>query len=118
METHDESDAVELGIETREEDGGRIDVLLTGELDLAGRARFLAHMAGLPLEGRDVRLDLSALEFMDSTGCRALLEVGGAARERGLASYAVVASPDGPVARLMELTGLAEAVPIEWTEPP
>ena len=117
METPDGTDAVALGIETREE-GGNLEVVLSGELDLAGRTPLLAHVAAEELEGRDVRLDLCALEFMDSTGCRALLEVGATARERGVASYTVVASPEGPVARLMELTGLAEAVPIRWADAP
>lgn len=116
MERADE-DAVALGIETREEDG-RIDVVLTGELDLVGRQPLLDRFAMLPVEGREVAIDLSGLAFMDSTGCRALLELGAAARSRGVSGYGVVASTAGPVARLLELTGLAEAVPIRWTASP
>lgn len=115
MEPHDApgaaTDAVALGIETRD-DGPASLIILSGELDVAGREPLLARVAALPLEGRDVRLDLCGLAFMDSTGCRAVLEVVAAARERGAGSCAVVAGTSGPVARVLELTGLADAIPV------
>ena len=118
---HDETalagDAVELAVRTEDGDEG-LRIVLGGELDLAGRDTLLQRVAALPLEGRPVTLDLSRLAFMDSTGCRAVLEVGASMRERGAASYVVVAARSGPIERLLELTGLAEAIPIRWTEAP
>lgn len=117
METPEESrangDDVALTIEAREE-RERLRVVLGGELDLMGRRELLDAVEALPIEGRPLELDLSGLAFMDSTGCRALLEVGAAARDRAASSYVVIAADTGPIARLMELTGLAGALPIEW----
>lgn len=106
-------DDLALTIEAREE-RDRLRIVLGGELDLMGRRDLLDAVEALPIEGRPLALDLSRLAFMDSTGCRALLEVSAAARERAASSYVVIAADTGPIARLMELTGLAGALPIEW----
>jgi anti-sigma B factor antagonist len=93
-----------LAIETVD---GPIPVLrVQGELDLStvGRlCRAIQAVAG----ARRLMIDLTALEFCDSTGLRALLN---AVREievlGGRAAIAV--TPGGPFDRLLELTGLGE----------
>jgi anti-sigma B factor antagonist len=103
----------------REAQDGIVVVRAEGELDLAsapqlvraiGLAAASEAMASPQGEtGRRPRVlvDLSALEFCDSAGLRALL---GAAREvEARAGRLVVAvEPGGAVARLLELAGLTE----------
>lgn len=89
---------------------GTIPVIqVRGELDLstAGRlCRTVQAVAGARRRTR-VLLDLTELEFCDSTGLRALVsavrevEIGG-----GRAALAV--PPDGMLARLLDLSGLGE----------
>ena len=84
-------------------------IRVRGELDLstAGRlCRTVQAVAGARRRTR-VLLDLSEVEFCDSTGLRALigavreLEIGG-----GKAALAVI--PGGSLDRLLQLTGLHE----------
>ena len=80
-----------------------------GELDLSTAARLCrAISAAASAAGRRrVMIDLTELEFCDSTGLRALIsavrevEVGG-----GKAALAV--TPGGALDRLLEMTGLRE----------
>ena len=92
----------------RELDGDVGIVRARGELDLANAPQ-LARAIHLAAGGRRPRVlvDLSALEFCDSAGLRALL---GAAREvEARAGRLVVAvEPSGMVARLLEMAGLTE----------
>jgi anti-sigma B factor antagonist len=92
----------------REAEDGIAVVRAGGELDLAGAPQ-LVRAIGLAAGGRRPRVlvDLSALEFCDSAGLRALL---GAAREvEARAGRLVVAvEPGGAVARLLEMAGLTE----------
>jgi anti-sigma B factor antagonist len=92
----------------RELDGDVGIVRARGELDLASAPQ-LARAISLAAGGHRPRVlvDLSALEFCDSAGLRALL---GAAREvEARAGRLVVAvEPEGMVARLLEMAGLTE----------
>ena len=92
----------------REAEDGIAVVRASGELDLASAPQ-LVRAISLSAGGRRPRVlvDLSALEFCDSAGLRALL---GAAREvEARAGRLVVAvEPEGMVARLLELAGLTE----------
>ena len=97
-------------------EGDVVHVALEGELDLAGRRTLLDLVAAQPLEGRHLHLDLSGLSFMDSTGCRALLELRAAEDGRGGAPMVVTAARTGAVQRLLQLTGLAGALSVDWVE--
>jgi anti-sigma B factor antagonist len=88
-----------------EPDRDRTLVQLGGELDLATAPKLQEQLGEIVDEGADgLIIDLRGLGFMDSTGLRVLLgfraRLGEAERELVL----VVA--DGPVLRLLELTGL------------
>ncbi len=88
-----------------EEDGW--DVLaVTGEIDLATAPQFEREVSEYIREGCRLCLDLSGVSFMDSTGLRVLI---GALKgvEENDGSLRVVAG-DGPVAKLLTITGLDE----------
>src|SRR3954452_5093440 len=92
---------------TEEDVDGTCAVTVRGDLDLRSApdlcARLEAH------RGARLLLDLSQLEFCDSCGLRALICE---ARETGIAGgrLTVVAPESGPVRRLLQMTGLEEAL--------
>jgi anti-anti-sigma factor len=88
-----------------EQTDARLLVSARGELDLA-TAPELEDALLPPLHGgADVVLDLRALEFMDSTGVRVIVAAHLAAQEHD-GAFAVAVVPDGPVARVLEISGL------------
>lgn len=101
----------QLVIESRHEDGAVV-LSLRGELDLTSVPQFERELreieAGSP--GRLV-IDLSGLDFMDSTGLRALLQ----ARERAKGNQHELALRRGPrqVQRVLELTKTLEVFNFE-----
>jgi anti-anti-sigma factor len=56
-------------------ESGVVRLVLTGELDLGSAPVLRARLEELQAEQSDVRLDLSRLEFMDSTGLHLLISV-------------------------------------------
>jgi anti-sigma B factor antagonist len=100
--------AGQLEVTEREEDGVRV-LEVTGELDLStapalclrlDAARRVAHPRML--------VDLSALEFCDSTGLRALI-LAGQEITACAGTFGVVVPPDeGPVARMFLISGAVE----------
>ena len=89
--------------------GGGREVRLLGELDMIGAPEVEARLKQLADEGRDVRLDLSGLTFMDSTGVRVLFS---AVRDRPEdAPKLELTRPQPDVWRVIELTGLQRVLP-------
>src|SRR4051812_1634902 len=89
--------------------GGMRRVSLRGELDMIGAPEVEARLRELAHAGTDVRLDLSGLTFMDSTGVRVLF---GAAKEAdGERPKLEIVRPQGEVWRVIELTGLQRVLP-------
>ena len=88
----------------RAEDGPeRVVIVAEGELDIMGAPRLLE---ALPREGTTpIVIDLSAVDFMDSTGLRALLEARTAAAEAGRGFG--LAAPSAAVTRVLELVDLS-----------
>jgi anti-sigma B factor antagonist len=78
---------------------------ITGDLDAAGATAAHKRLLELSLRpGDQLVLDLSGLDFMDSTGIRLILQ----ARQHALchgAGFVVVRGPDA-VMRVLELVGL------------
>jgi anti-sigma B factor antagonist len=96
----------DLTIETRV-DGNVALIALTGEFDLAGVQKFETELAKLEAESPGVVVvDLGGLNFMDSSGLRALVMADQRAHkaERRLA---IVPGPP-PVRRVFEITQLDE----------
>ena len=80
-----------------------------GSIDLVSRQQLVD--AGLEVLGehRSLTLNLRAVEFMDSVGIGALIELSKKAASMG-GSFAVV-EPSRPVQRVLAVTGLADAWP-------
>lgn len=96
---------------TAREQGDVTILSLTGELDISSAARVEKELSRaeerLPAA---LVLDLSALEFMDSTGLRIVVSADARARERG-GRFAVVRGPDA-VQRIFRITRLDERLEI------
>jgi anti-sigma B factor antagonist len=82
--------------------GGTLDMSTAGELRTVAR--------GLWDEVDELVLDLSALEFVDSSGLSALLEVRHATAAAG--TRLRVITQDGPVRSAIELTGLSDLLAV------
>jgi anti-sigma B factor antagonist len=85
-----------------EKEGAR-SARLIGELDLASYDQALDQMSWA-FEGEgDVRLDLSGLTFMDSTGVRLLIQIRNALEGKG---KLILLSPTDNVAKVLRLIGM------------
>ena len=97
----------ELDVQT---EGDRTRFVPRGELDLATAPELESAVLSAIGDGRDVVLDLTGLTFMDSTGVRTIVSAHAAA-EGSAGAFAVVRPPAGsPVARVIEISGIAEAL--------
>jgi anti-anti-sigma factor len=91
-------------IDERQERGW-LRLALTGELDLAAAPVLDARLGQLRAEHVAVRLDLSKLQFMDSSGLQVLLRSITDARENGW-NLEIDPHRSPVVQRLFELTGI------------
>ncbi|HEX5224179.1 MAG TPA: STAS domain-containing protein [Solirubrobacteraceae bacterium] len=104
----------DLVIDVRAEDGGRRRLALSGELDLASASALADAVSQLCADGaREIVLDIGALEFIDSTGLRAILSSRVVC---AASSCALIVSPEADkvnpqVRRLLQVTGLLERLP-------
>lgn len=80
---------------------------VAGELDMANAPAFSAELARLEGSGAPVKIDLSDLEFIDSTGIAILV----AAYQRLDRRLQLVPSRAPGVQRVMSLTGLDTELP-------
>jgi anti-anti-sigma factor len=100
-----------IGVEI-EEQGEVVIARLTGELDIAVAAPTGRKIgAGVPSSARGVVVDMTELEFMDSSGISMLFAL---ARQVGShrQELRVVAEPGRPVARVLEIVEFERAAPI------
>ncbi len=93
-------------------DGERI-LAVTGDLDLSAVPQFRSALRGLGATGGHVVVDLTGVEVIDSVGIGLLLGARRRVVEAG-GSFAVRCGP-GRVARLLELTAVAEILGLEHT---
>ena len=97
-------DALSVDIKS-EHDGNAIIYRLRGSLDLATAPSLRAALLEAANEGKhDIIVDLSQLEFLDSTGLGALIGAHRRALEHGGRVRRIV--NDGPIQRLLTITGL------------
>ena len=89
-----------------EDDHGAVLLRLNGELDLVSEPVLTDELA--KVEGRPLRIDLSALAFMDSTGLRILLTT-----MREYADFKLRGPLQPSVQRLLELTQTNRILPFE-----
>ena len=84
-------------------------VAAAGEVDVASAGELRAALAAAVESGAaEVWVDLSGLEFMDSTGITSIVD---ARRQLDGRRFAVIC-PDGPVRRVLEISGIERAIPI------
>jgi len=81
---------------------------LSGELDLATDKDLLTAFRSVSNDGSEVILDVSELEFIDSTGIRAFVTIAKEASPRRV----VLRSPRRPVRKLIDLTRLEDAADV------
>lgn len=103
--THDE-----LSIDLRNEDDTLV-FKLRGSLDLATAPTVRAALLDATEKGQhSLIVDLSQVEFLDSTGLGTLIGAHRRAAEHG-GSLRVVVN-DGPIARLLNITGLIRVLAV------
>ena len=78
---------------------------VSGPLTLASAGRLLERLGPIARRGRMLVLDLRLVEFVDSDGARALLQLDGELRAGG-GSLRLVLPPGGRVARTLSLLQL------------
>lgn len=97
-------------------EGERLRLALNGELDLANAETAETTLGEALASGKDVVVDLTNLEFLDSTGVAILVA---AMREVDGKRLSFLPSEHEAVRRLLELTGLDEwmgLAPLEDSE--
>jgi anti-sigma B factor antagonist len=102
---------VPAAISVDQPDDGWAIVTLTGEMDVANAGEVSACLNGLIEAGADVVIDLSGLQFIDSTGLGVLVSAGGRAREGG--QRIRLRGPGKNVASTLSVTGLDRVFTIE-----
>jgi anti-sigma B factor antagonist len=105
--THDE-----LSIDLKTENGGETLVFkLRGSLDLATAPTIRAALGDAAEKGsHKLIVDLTQLEFLDSTGLGVLIGAHRRAAEHG-GSFRLVIK-DGPISRLLNITGLIRVLAV------
>jgi anti-sigma B factor antagonist len=93
-------------------DGGPLVAEVSGDVDIANSKTLIdAVLAGLDDDPKvGVVLDFTAVDFMDSTGIRAILEI--ARHLDDAASGLVLLNPAGGVRKLLSLAGLDDRIPV------
>jgi anti-sigma B factor antagonist len=102
----------EFDVSTETVDGVCV-VRVTGELDISTHERLGETLTEAAAKDDPIVVDLSACDFIDSSGVRALL-LGLKATEassNGAGGFAI-AGPSSQVVRIIEMTGLDKAVPV------
>jgi anti-sigma B factor antagonist len=104
-----------LAVHESDVDGVRL-LEVFGELDLATAPRLCGRLDEARAQRvRRVVIDLTGVDFCDSTGLRALVGASTELRHAG-GRLAVVALPGGAVARLFDVTGIREGLPTHDTQ--
>ena len=105
--SHDES-SIDIKIEN---EGGTLVYRLRGSLDLVTSPSVRAALLESANEGNtEVIVDLTKLEFLDSTGLGALIGAHRRALEKDGKLRLVV--NEGPISRLLNITGLVRVFPV------
>ena len=95
---------------TTERRSGSLRVIPAGELDIAAADSLRARLAERAAS-ENLVLDLSRLDFMDTSGIQVVVEAYRAARDEGF-DLCIVPAPQ-PVQRVFEIAGLEEVLPFD-----
>jgi anti-sigma B factor antagonist len=99
-------DEFKVSLESRD---GACVVFVSGEIDLATHDELTAKLREAARGEQPVVVDLSACHFIDSSGIRALL-LG----EREASGFSIAGAAE-QVKRVLEMTGVTQAVPVHGT---
>lgn len=101
-----------LRLRTRGDGGVTAVEVISGAIDLESAATFCEELEAARRGGGDLLVDLTACDFMDSTGLVGLIEAHNALEARD-ARLVVVAPADGAPGRVLEMTvlGIITVVP-------
>jgi anti-anti-sigma factor len=103
---------MDIEIRRTTDEAGRAVVTVSGAIDMQSReALSSAARAALQDKPSGLVLDLSAVTFMDSTGIGTLIELGHDAEDAS--AELVIRDPSPRVVRILEMTGLDSAWPME-----
>ncbi|MDQ3722173.1 MAG: STAS domain-containing protein [Actinomycetota bacterium] len=105
---------IELGQFTvRSQRAGEVHTIaLTGEMDLSNAGEVERELLQAEAtSARTIRLDLSGLQFMDSTGIRLLIAAD--ARSRANSGRLRLTRPPAPVLRVLCIAGIDELLPFD-----
>jgi anti-sigma B factor antagonist len=100
--------SLEIDVATTEEGSA---VRVSGEIDLASAPEIVGVVQAALAPGARIELDLRGVGFMDSSGVAALTRCRRLAEDAG-GSLVVRCAATGPVAQLIEWTGLGQVVDI------
>ena len=91
---------------------GEVRITIGGEIDLAN-ASFVEHQVLDAISNQDtaVVLDLHGLTYIDSAGLRVLFTLGTRLATLQIA-LEIVVPRDSPIHRMIELSGIATAIPV------
>lgn len=93
----------------RAESGGRIRLMLAGELDLAAADHFQTALAAAQADSQRVLLDLGALTLIDCSGLSLLFA---AAERRPEEAALILLGPVGQVRRVFDMVGVPSGVTV------
>ena len=102
-----------VGVEIEQRDDHVVVARLTGELDISAAERTGKKIAeAVPSSARGLVVDMSGLEFMDSSGVSMLFSL---ARQVGShrQQLRVVAPPGRPVSRVLQIVEFERAAPVD-----
>ena len=98
----------------RQEAAGSTTLRVSGEVDLTTAPELERAVLAAQQPGTQLTLDLSAVEFLDSSGLQILLDADIRAREQG--SLLKVIAGTGEVARVLELAQVADRLRVTTVE--
>lgn len=84
---------------------------LKGEIDAHTAPDLAARYVTLPAGDGDFAIDMSGVEFMDSSGLRVIIELHQRAEQAS--RRLVLRTPSQPVARLIEISGLSDHLHVD-----
>jgi anti-anti-sigma factor len=87
-------------------DAGAARVTVTGEIDMGDAEALRQLLVEAAADAPEIEVDLRGVRFVDSAGCRALVQSAEHARSAGGRIRVVVA--EGPVRRVLQLLGVED----------
>ena len=106
--------SVRFGMRERFESDGALRLALSGELDMSVAQALADRLTRLRNEGYVVRVDLSRLEFIDSSGLRELILATSRQRQPHAGRMEVDRRVSEPVRRVIEFAGVHSRF---WPDP-